>query len=400
VNIDKHEGTVVCGGAALNGDFLTASENGAFFLPGGTCLGVGVGGLTLGGGIGYNTHWAGLTCDHLLSSRIVTASGDLLDIDDTQNNDLFWACRGGAGGSFDINTQFKFSLVEVPQGTVAWYRYDWQGADAAEAVLSAFDSMMQTAPPALNAVAMAQATPIGSDGPRAAIHVMSRGQYIGPLDELDDLIRPLHSIANRTRDDFFDQPFWQTIRTVVTGEPEPHSYGDISRYADAPIPQDAISDMVDILVDAPSRDADDNGPNAAIWSIGWVGGDVVSSVSRTETAYVHRNATTLYRPTTVWPNDARPSVGTSSMPGPIRSSPRSIRIRRGRATRTSPTAVSRTGRSSTTPRTTNGWSTSRPSSIPATSSTTRKASRLVRKRAESNAGRVKCSRGSARTLSF
>lgn len=309
VTIDKHEGTVVCGGAALNGDFLTASENGAFFLPGGTCLGVGVGGLTLGGGIGYNTHWAGLTCDHLLSSRIVTASGDLLDIDDTQNNDLFWACRGGAGGSFGINTQFKFSLVEVPQGTVAWYRYEWQGADAAEAVLSAFDTMMQTAPPALNAVAMAQATPIGSDGPRAAIQVMSRGQYIGPLDELDDLIRPLQSIPGRTRDDFFDQPFWQTIRTVVTGEPEPHSYGDISRYADAPIPQDVISDMVDNLADCPSRSADDNGPNGAIWSIGWVGGDVVNAVSRTETAYVHRNATTLYRPTTVWPNDARPSVG-------------------------------------------------------------------------------------------
>ena len=189
-----------------------------------------------------------------------------------------------------------FSLVEVPQATVAWYRFEWQGADAAAAVLSAFDTMMQTAPPALNAVAMAQATPIGDDGPRAAIQVMSRGQYIGPLDELGDLDRPLHCDSQSTRDDFFEQPFWQTIRTVVTGEPPPHSYGDISRYADAPIPQDAISAMVDILADCPSRSLDDNGPNGSIWSLGWVGGDVVNSVSRTETPTSIARSTRSARP--------------------------------------------------------------------------------------------------------
>mgnify|MGYP000237517222 CR=1 FL=1 len=52
----------------------------------------------------------------------------------------------------------------------------------------------------------------------------------------------------------------------------------------------------------------DNGPNGAIWALGWVGGDVVNSVSRTATAYVHRGSTILYRPTTVWPNDAPASV--------------------------------------------------------------------------------------------
>ncbi len=307
VEVDRQQGTAVSGGAALNGDFLTAYENGPLFLPGGTCLGVGIGGLTLGGGIGYNTHWAGLTCDHLLSSRIVTASGDLLDINDSENNDLYWACRGGAGGSFGINTAFEFSLVEVPE-SVAWYRYMWQGADAAVAVLSAFDVMMQTAPPALNAVAMAQATPIGDGGARDAIQVMSRGQYIGPLDELADLVRPLQSIPNRTQDQFFEESYWQVNRTIASAEPAPHSYGDISRYADAPIPQDVISTMVDILVDLPSRSADDNGPNGSIWALGWIGGDVMNSVSRSATAYVHRGSTVLYRPTTVWPNDARASV--------------------------------------------------------------------------------------------
>jgi FAD/FMN-containing dehydrogenase len=65
VRIDRQTGTGVTGGAALNGDLFRATADGPLFLPAGTCLGVGIGGLALGGGIGYNTHWAGLTlCTH------------------------------------------------------------------------------------------------------------------------------------------------------------------------------------------------------------------------------------------------------------------------------------------------------------------------------------------------
>ena len=66
------------------------------------------------------------------------------------------------------------------------------------------------------------------------------------------------------------------------------------------------AEIVDLLGACPSRSDDANG---SFWSLGWVGGDVVGKFSRTETAYVHRTATTLLRPTTVWPNDAPASVG-------------------------------------------------------------------------------------------
>ena len=125
---------------------------------------MGVGGLVLGGGIGYNTHWAGLTSDHLVASRIVTADGGVLHIDPSHHPDLFWACRGGAGGSFGINTQFTFHLVRIPSADVAFYRFDWRGADAAAAVLGAFDRVLKKAPAALNAVAQAQAVPVGTGG--------------------------------------------------------------------------------------------------------------------------------------------------------------------------------------------------------------------------------------------
>ena len=66
VILNQHTGMAVMGGAAKNQNVLNATVFGDWVLPGGTCLGVGIGGLVLGGGIGYNTHWAGLTSDHLV----------------------------------------------------------------------------------------------------------------------------------------------------------------------------------------------------------------------------------------------------------------------------------------------------------------------------------------------
>jgi FAD/FMN-containing dehydrogenase len=306
VRIDKRTGVAVTGGAALNRDLFDATVGSPYFLPGGTCLGVGVGGLVLGGGIGYNTHWAGLTCDHLRASRIVTATGELLDLDASTNSDLFWACRGGAGGSFGINTSFTFSLVEVPHRNISYYRYDWRGAAAAAAVFQIFGAIMQTAPPGLNAVALAQASEIGSGGPREAIDVVSRGQYIGPVHELHDLVRPLLTAGTPAKSTLEEIAFWDAQRIWVTDEPAPHSFDHISRYADAPLPDRAVNDVVELLASCPSRTATANG---TMWSLGWVGGDVVNAIGRTDTAYVHRRMTTLVHPQAVWENDAPASVG-------------------------------------------------------------------------------------------
>lgn len=308
LTVDRGRATAVAGGAALNEDFFVALEDGPLFLPGGTCLGVGIGGLTLGGGIGYNTHWAGLTADHLIGTRIVLASGEVAEVDESHESDLFWALRGGAGGSFGVNTQFTFRLLEAPTEDIAYYRFEFVGADAAHAVLDAFDELVQTAPPALNAVAMAQATPVGAGGPREAISVMTRGQYIGPLDELRDLVAPLLEAGTPTVSTLTTMSFWDFQRLIASTEPEQHQFGDWSRYSDRRLPASVITDLVDLLVDCPVRTADANG---SIWSLGWVGGDVMNAIGRTDTAYVHRGMSTLLRPTTVWTNDADPGVGAA-----------------------------------------------------------------------------------------
>src|SRR6185437_12171264 len=132
----------------------------------------------------------------LVSSRIVTADGHARRIDAKHHSDLFWACRGGAGGSFGVNTQLTFHLQRIPRQDVAFYRFDWRGAEAAAAVLGAFDHVLAKAPAALNAVAQAQAVPLrAGENKRDAITVFSRGQYIGPLSELKELVQPLITAA-------------------------------------------------------------------------------------------------------------------------------------------------------------------------------------------------------------
>jgi FAD/FMN-containing dehydrogenase len=307
VSIDRDNGTATVGGGALNANVFSAAMGGPLFLPVGTCLGVGVGGLTLGGGIGYTTHWQGLTCDHLRTSRIVTASGEALDLPDRQHGDLFWACRGGAGGSFGLNTEFVFDLAEVPKQNVTFYRFDWRGADAATGVFTTFDDILATAPPELNAVAQAQAVPVGSQGPREAITTFCRGQYIGPSGDLYDLVRPLIAdVGVPIHITITEMPFWDVQKIFASSEAEKHSFGDISRYAATKLPAGVVDDMVSLLAKCPSRSDDANG---SLWSLGWIGGAVMNSVGRTDTAYVHRGMQTLWRPTPVWPNDAPASVG-------------------------------------------------------------------------------------------
>jgi FAD/FMN-containing dehydrogenase len=312
VDFNKETGVAVMGGAARNQNILNATVDGNWVLPGGTCLPVGVGGLVLGGGIGYNTHWAGLTCDHLVASRIVTADGRVRHIDERHNSDLFWACRGGAGGSYGINTQFTFHLAPIPVTEVGFYRFDWRGADAAAAAFAAFDRVLAHAPAALNAVAQAQAVePKTGENKRDAVTVFSRGQYLGPLSELRDLVQPMvDAVGTPVKTQLTTMKYWDFQRMIATAEAERHKFGDISRYSNKPLPDHAWASVADLVANSPSRSDASNG---SMWSLGWIGGPVVNGVGRRETAYVHRDMLTMLRATPVWALDAPKSVGDDLM---------------------------------------------------------------------------------------
>jgi FAD/FMN-containing dehydrogenase len=99
---------------------LTAREVAWALAPYGLAVGfgdtgtVGIGGLTLGGGIGFLSRLYGMTIDNVLAAEIVTADGRARIVDQDHEPDLFWAIRGG-GGNFGVVTRFRYRLIEVPE---------------------------------------------------------------------------------------------------------------------------------------------------------------------------------------------------------------------------------------------------------------------------------------------
>jgi FAD/FMN-containing dehydrogenase len=101
-------GTCTIGAGARLADVYDQLTAQGVSIPTGTCPTVGISGITMGGGISFMDRKYGLTCDNLVSARMVTADGRLLDVSETQEPDLFWALRGGGGGNFGVVTSFTF----------------------------------------------------------------------------------------------------------------------------------------------------------------------------------------------------------------------------------------------------------------------------------------------------
>jgi FAD/FMN-containing dehydrogenase len=94
------------------GEYTTAAGVHGLATGFGDTGSVGIGGITLGGGVGLLVRKHGLTVDDLLAAEVVTADGQLLHVDAETHPDLFWAIRGG-GGNFGVATRFRFRLHEV-----------------------------------------------------------------------------------------------------------------------------------------------------------------------------------------------------------------------------------------------------------------------------------------------
>ncbi len=134
VRVDPVHKTVRVGGGNVWGEVDHATHPFGLAVPAGIISTTGVGGLTLGGGIGYLSRKYGLTIDNLLEADMVLADGSYVTVNADQNSDLFWAIRGG-GGNFGIVTSFKFQAhpvktvfggptlwpIEKTEEIMAWY---------------------------------------------------------------------------------------------------------------------------------------------------------------------------------------------------------------------------------------------------------------------------------------
>ncbi len=140
VDADKH--LVKVGSGAVWVDVAKALQPHHLAISSGDTQTVGVGGLTLGGGIGWMVRKVGLALDSLVGAELVTADGQILHLSQTENPDLFWAIRGG-GGNFGIITSFEFTAHPTGKVMAGKINYD---LDNLSQVLTGWRDTMRTAP--------------------------------------------------------------------------------------------------------------------------------------------------------------------------------------------------------------------------------------------------------------
>ncbi len=142
VDIDEEARTATAAGGTTWGRFNDVTATHGLATTGGIISTTGVGGLTLGGGIGYLARGYGLSCDNLVSAEVVTADGSVVTANESEHPDLFWALRGG-GGNFGVVTRFTFRLHPVT--TVYGGPMFFELSDG-PAVLRYFRDFIRTAP--------------------------------------------------------------------------------------------------------------------------------------------------------------------------------------------------------------------------------------------------------------
>lgn len=146
VRVNPAARTAQVAGGCVWGDVDHATHPFGQAVPSGFISTTGVGGLTLGGGIGHLSRSCGLTIDNLLSLDMVLADGSFVTADEEQNGDLFWAVRGG-GGNFGVATSFTFRTHPVQ--TVTAGPMFWAVEDAAE-VMRLYEEFITDAPEEIN----------------------------------------------------------------------------------------------------------------------------------------------------------------------------------------------------------------------------------------------------------
>ncbi|WP_461028796.1 FAD-binding oxidoreductase, partial [Streptomyces sparsus] len=287
------------GGGATNSDVYRARASNLYF-PGGRCPEVGVAGLTLGGGLGFNDRKWGLTCDRLVATEVVLADGTVVRADDRRNTDLFWACRGGAGGNFGINTAFAFRPVSVAQQTATVFDLVLP-LDAGVRVMAAVQGVLDGDRAGDFDLRVGFTHPGSSRGSGGG-SVALLGQYLGDEGRLRRLLAPVLEL--RPTRTFIEQRHFWAAQDHLMAKPERSAMATKSLVPNRWLDGSTVAEIVE-------------------WTRGWQPGEAggtgyvtlfamggLSAVpGHGETAYPHRDATFVIDIGTHWtPGAAAGSV--------------------------------------------------------------------------------------------
>lgn len=291
--IDKERHLVRIGGGATWGRVAAALAPHGLAISSGDTRSVGVGGLTLTGGIGWKVRKYGLALDNMVAAEVVTASGEVVRATAEENPELFWAIRGG-GGNFGIVTAFEFTAH--PTTDVFFGRIAFPASEAAT-VLRGWADHLRTAPEELTSVVNLANPFLG--GPRAPVevHVAFDGDDAELAARAVDPIRRLGTVI---ADDVAVRP---CADTLVDGVSPPPGIRLVTRSGFAG--RESVPEILRILAEAGTAEG---APSISVRSVG----GAVSRVPHDATAFAHRQAELMFATTVAGPmpvvEAARPAL--------------------------------------------------------------------------------------------
>jgi FAD/FMN-containing dehydrogenase len=197
ISVDPGKRTARAEGGVLWRELDSQTQAHGLATTGGTVSNTGIGGLTLGGGMGWLMGKHGLTIDNLLSVDVVTADGQLRRASATENPDLFWALRGG-GGNFGVVTAFEYRLHPVTQVLGGMVIYP---LDQATEVLRFYRDFCPTLPDEAEANAALLTSP---EGMRVAALLLG---YNGPIEEGEKILEPARRFGKPVADMVAPMPY-------------------------------------------------------------------------------------------------------------------------------------------------------------------------------------------------
>jgi len=223
VHVDPDARIARVGGGTLLGEMDKATQEYGLAAPAGIVSDTGVAGLTLGAGFGWLRAKYGFSIDNLLSVDIVTADGQFLHASESENEDLFWAVRGG-GGNFGVVTTFEFRLH--PVGPELMFSGPMYPAENAKTIISQWRDFMMDAPDEFSSLLIMMTVPEFDIFPKE-LHgrdaIMLSGVHCGTPQEGERFVKPLREFGEL----LFD----------LSG---PKKYTEIQSTFDSPLPQGSM----------------------------------------------------------------------------------------------------------------------------------------------------------------
>ena len=283
IAVQKATRSATVGAGALLIDMYARLAKAGATIPAGSCPMVGIGGLTLGGGVGFASRKLGTTADNVLALTIVTADGRVLICDRSRHADLYWACRGGGGGNFGVVTSFRFRTHPVNKASYFVLTWPWASVDEA---VAAWERFAPRAPDGLFSVCRLAT---GTSQPT----VQAFGQFFGSEAALVALLKPLRvvpgaSLTTGTSTYLDLMKRWAGCKTLTADECHPSPSGSLGRqrfaaksdYVAKRLPAAGITTLRRWL-----EERQGHGGGAAILDSY---GGAINRVSPGATAFVHR----------------------------------------------------------------------------------------------------------------